>query len=1391
MIESGKNLGEVLKLRRIRLMKDKKMKKKVYAASVTLAVTATAALGVASYKSGISFNPSSEKRDFKTNQVYFPGENDFAENNPVQNNEESALWDKNHDMGPDGMPQNDVNPNYLFDNNRPDIDNGNDSSMIINNTDNDNAPDNVNDIDGTYNGDNIYDIVDDTDRADTIITVNPGNDSSGDNSNNNDNGNGGNSGDNTGDNGEDETDYSDSAKDPEVPKTKPALSTIYPSEAYDEDTISNIIKDITKNTPQDELEDTINKKVQVIIQVPLFDNDNALYSGQQIDENTIFCALETYVYDADASKLYLWGLNEYGQYIRIAGVSFDNGTSWVTEFPTTIPSDMDNEMIIRVEYRRSLKDEWSSTDVDYALKSNRVIILSDRLTEENEVINKDKILNTDKQYGDIDDYINLYSYQSKILQSGEVHSLFTGWKENGKLVPWIYKISAGRHILQPEESVALDDKYVVKMRNEWITNEGKIETDGDSISYYCMLQTLTDVNTQVVNAFTYNRGYRWVENLVVPKYIQSVNMEGKIATDTIEIPDTVIYINRDDNLMVNKAYIVDENNPNYVTENGVLYDKDKTKIIAIPYFTKELVVDGSIKKIGIAEINQISKIEFNADSMEDLPDIEYARIHDCKIIINDDLLEEFLATYGEKLFEQNNTVVAKSDNKLSYTVENGTIVDSEGRLHKVLGNTGATVFLPDSVKYIKAGSFDEASSITTMVMPESSIVEFEEGCLSNSSILTILCNTEAQVESVRSQLAKAGKTDINVILLMKSQEGYGYYTDNQNGVEKTVLATVPEDIESFDGTVTVDNENIRINIIAANAFNGCENLKWVILPESVTRIGFQAFKNCESLQGILIENKDTITILDKAFDGCPNLRFVASNALNANMADNYDPVIEDNNSNPYYNKPNMFFVLNDAKGYGENSNNLSTVYGVSGFKLVDAGTEGKVLYAYDENGDCWLALRAAGLMPDNVKLPETTTQIYNYAFADMKGVNGSFTFDFSDIPIQFIHVGAFYDSQLSGNVVIGNDEDSDFVMIRDYAFSGCDNIKEITIKSEIYLLGKEVFNKCEALEKVEIYNINTVTSTLYSGLFNGCDNLKELKIDNNVVPEVSVYDGVGYQFNYDWEAQEEQEKLKITVPEDMIDSYITEWRYAFTGYVGAYYGAPYLDLWYFTQMNMIDFDNMVFPTDSEVDEAVFNEVLSAENRVRTMFGRDTVAEPSNLYIYHENAGLLTLASTPSYETEIDLSKDGEELGLPSGWYFDYIGSDAFSKAASLKKLTIADNLVGIYSNALRNAAVNSDKLTITFKGETPVQLICSGEGIPFEFGVDDSKLYIEVPDNCKDAYIEAWIYPLSGYEDYESMYMSVAAEMMAEDENVDFEAINNEINNRLANARTRLNQIIK
>lgn len=1308
-------------------MEHKNIKKTVGIASMSLAVIAGTAAGVKFYNSGNIFVPGTAGRDFVVNQVRFDNDKDMMGKEDNKKGNDSSFWEQNK-KGDDDSYGTGGNSGYLFDGPQTSKPSQDDEINIIT----PNPGDGKNPLpDNTVNPGPIYNITDDKDKADTIIsgggdgnntvvvpsdgsdstnTDKPGTDTDNNNGGNNNNGgdtnngdtnNGGDanndnngSGDNNGSNDKPDNNDSnkrpaDTAKDPDSVKDNPIIGMQY------------------KPFNEKELENTAADDIQVIISMNVdSDSTNALYKGQSASAYMAFCALDTYVYDKSTDTMYYLGDSSFNKYIRIDGMSFDGGNTWNTQFPVTIPEKVnDDDMLIRVSYKLTSSAGWEQRDIKYTPMSNRIFVLSEKLKENNQTISNKNVLNN-SQFVALGSMINLYACQDKMLEDGRLSALFPGWEENGQLVSWMYPATAGRHILEPADMEPLDDKYIVYKIYQWITTDGATDVVRSLREYYCPLQTLTGISGESVT-----------DTIDVPQYVQAVKFDEETETEYIKIPDTVLNFSND-KLHVTKGYIVDEENPNYRSSRGVLVNHDMTELVAIPSQMTWLDIPASVTSIRLTADNNISKIKFDADSVSELPEIDYTYLTNCKIVVNDSAFEEFLISNGETLAAGNNVVAMSSSPEVTYRLTNDAIVSSEGDLYKIIGTSGTSVVLPDDIRTICTGALEDADSLENIVLPDNGEVVLEKDCLKDTSVRTIICNTKEQLENVSSMIDEAGGENIELVLMCHSSDGYAYYqVAGENGGVKTVLAKAAQDAEEFDGTI--ENGTIAVDAIGTHAFAECTALKWVSLNATVKKIEDCAFINCKSLQGVLINSEDTVEIENKAFDGCDSIRFIASNAKKCIMADGYDPLIADANDR---NKSSLFFMtLAGAEGYGANITEGST--DIARYDMVETGGS-RILYGVDEYDMYYIALRSGNDISGNVELPEYTTTIGAYAFS---GASDKFTLNWDDTFIYNLLDGAFYGSGLDGDLII---PDKGGILISDNVFTLCNEITSIKFEGTVYKLGKEVFVYAGSLKKVEFTSIDYWRASLYAGLFNGCNELTDIVFDDYVAPGI-VFPSVGYEFRFNYEIPLETEKatLHLTVPEDSILSYIMDWRYYALGYV------DYDTMWEQIQFDLF-FDTFDWPEDEAVDAAVKEKVLDSENYVRALLGLDELTKPTDYFPYRENNGMVTLIDVSTARKEVDIG--ASYMGLPEGWYYDYIGKNAFSNCPDIEKVIIPDNLTGIESGAFTGAASESGGLVIECMGSTPYELIADFESGMFEFGIDDDKLTVLVPAGCKDSYIAAW-----------------------------------------------------
>lgn len=1400
--------------------------KSIKTAVAVLTAAALCVSSVAAYQQlGNTYVPSGQKRDLQTNQVLFPEDTDTQNSDSGTQEDESAYWEKDQSSDAQGRPQNSQRADYLFEEQQvPDAENRN--SLTINKPNTDTQPPQQSNAQQTTvqqpeNGNTQapgYDIIDDKDNADIIISnptqvpnplpSNGGNNNNGDSNTPGEDNNGTNPGSSTAEPGAsanptsvpqpttspNETEEpqpttaptpaptprpADTAKDPVLVKPTPrpgSGSDHITNKPYDEDRVPGIGTDDTTGEPI------------ITIMKPYDYGAPSLYAGQTVSAEDIYCLLDTYVVGSDMVTYY-WDADAYDKYVRVTGISYDNGKTWIENFPVTLPEDVsDLNVVIRTEYRFSQKGAWREYLVPYTVEQVRFFLLSEQIKEENATIDSSIVLN-EGQYPTVGSEENLFYDQKMFLGFNAMVSmdkLFPGWMEHGELVSWFYPIEKGRHILEPADFADVPQGFNIALNSYWM--------DRDTYDIDFMYKTLVYLQTMKSYTPQYTRMVDWwksetsetaaVQRLSVPQYVQAIDLDRseELEVDYLEVPDTVLYINSTaGNLLVGEGYVVDENNPVYVsTEDGMLLNKNKTEIRALPYKVEEISVPNTIQRMDIPANNSLRRIHLEAETEDELPDIDYTYLTDCEVLVQDNLFEQMLLTDGKAFSpESGNTLAKASAPDTMYMVSGGMVYTKEGKLGAVVG-AGSSLKLTTAIKSIGENAFALSSDLDTLVIPkEMTSLTLDRNCFAESNIKRVLCSTQAQVDMLSKQLADSGAPeDLLLSLLTTTKDGYEYYTEvNANGEKSGTLLSVPADVTRFDGTVTADDgTEVVITTVGTSAFENCDSLQWAILPEAVTEIGNRAFYGCDALEGVMIETTGTVIIGDESLDNCPSLRFVGSRAYCGYMVNGYDPVVKDNHYSSAYNNY-YFYVPTDNIGYSSHCTGFTAESGVADYELVDIGGT-YMLYGMDagskdEDGNStppapWLALRSGKTVNSEVTLPSTTTELFNYAMADVTSESGAFTVNWEDLSnLYYFDAYSLYKSDLSGDVSVGSEWSMWSIQIAQSAFDSCAGITSVTFVGTLGSIEATAFAYCSNLEKMEFNSMSfwngAASIPLYA--FNGCNALRLLQFNSYTPPELELaLTGYDFRFNPSWTEEEELQNLHISIPEGSEGEFIKKWRYPFIGYLDMLDKSAYQYMWDDVQMELL-YETMRYPSDEEVDAVMYDRLLTSENRMRAYFGIENATEPTEYFPYrvNEGAGTITLIGSPSNLKNIFVS--GDNMGLPSGWSFDYIAEGAFSNAKALEKLYLLDDLVGLNRNML--AGVESENVTIySFMNSIP-ELTGFEVGTPFTFGIEDERVSFMVVDFNGDGelqaqYITEWIFPFAGYHDLAEMRGIIANRLLEE-----------------------------
>lgn len=1025
------------------------------------------------------------------------------------------------------------------------------------------------------------------------------------------------------------------------------------------------------------------------------DAEYPLYVGQSVDERTIFNSLLTSFLDADGNRSLLnW--SHYGKYIRISGVSFDNGNTWTDRFPVTIPEGMDPYgMQFKMEYRfrNSSTEPWNATPVVYEPYAGRVMCLSQEPEKGTDTVDASTILNADRQYLNLGDTLNLTQYQPYMLYGTSfdgsmlytpLTKLFPGWWENGQKMPMIYTVGYGRHVLIPGKLVDAPENVTICL--------GVYEKDGEDL----LLQTMIDGAPDADGT------------LRVPNYVQAVQMDGETVEKMVLSASVVLLPNSDVSqpIAVKTAFEVAADNPFFSAQDGLLLDAAGTTLLGVPSSILDLTVPEQAEVLRPLRSNCVESLHLQGQT---LPEIDFDCFPNLKdVCVTEEMLASISADDLQKLADAGITVWTEDES--TYRKVDGFLLDNNQGVRRILDTTLTRATLPGQAQKLCAGAFRDAEELVTLVVPEEiEDLELEQGCFDDSGLRILLCANEEQVKRLTERLEKIGEKTVFAAVLAQTPDGY-QYIPLSDGTARLVSA--PETLTEFTGV-----ENLTVSEIAEGAFAGCTALRWAEMPASIFRVESEAFSGCTALEGIVFRYKNSgdvpMTVKANVFDGCAALRFVAYSAMLGDVSEDVGSDVsccaywpseaQGYPTGTYYSPVNWIMTAPDYEFYTDDS--------------LDALGERLLI---TREGDNFVVLRSGNQVPEQLVLPAETTEIGPNAF---ENVAGSFTVDWAGCPkLEFLDPYAFRNSGLAGDVTIK----TDYISVGMQAFDGTDIT---SFSANTAGVGMDAFVDCGALQTAAFTLAEG--EELSAGTFANCYAL-ELVTMGNEEPFSLVLQGDGGISFY---LRDFSEENLLELPEDAREVFVQSWLYPFTGYATEKELRAALAQW------------ISDPEELEAEEE--RMVLEAENRIRTLLvGLEPIEE--NGFAVEENGGLLTLTGAP--EDAVDVVLDWQTLGLEERAYLDYIAAGAFAGCTQLERVTTCEGLAGIWSGAF---STGGDALELVLNGSTPPNLILEEDG-SFSFGLEDAQITLTVPEALRQTYLDHWKANLAGYADYEDARSNVA-----------------------------------
>ena len=352
----------------------------------------------------------------------------------------------------------------------------------------------------------------------------------------------------------------------------------------------------------------------------------------------------------------------------------------------------------------------------------------------------------------------------------------------------------------------------------------------------CPLERITfGTGLQMIESYAFEN--LKVKNLVLPEGLIAVESLKGDGVETLSIPASLIEIGTYEEPMLDfpalKSVSVSASNPVFSAADGVLYSKDKTRVVLYPSARgTTLQLPDSVTDIsciegceGVTELTLPARFtDYSALRISDMfPNVEIIHVPDTVCCLEGafyDCTKLKTVNIPAGISSLNDTFVNCS------SLERVDIPESVVMMDRAFLNCVSleSIELPDGVRNLDK-CFYGCTSLTSVTVPSS-------------------------VETMESAFYESGLSSVTLC------NGIKAVSDHAFSQSKLTEVTIPDSVTALGvgAFYMTPLENITfgkgLEVIAENCFSGCSGLRELHFPEALTYIGDAAFNNCPWLNDV-------------------------------------------------------------------------------------------------------------------------------------------------------------------------------------------------------------------------------------------------------------------------------------------------------------------------------------------------------------------------------------------------------------------------------------------------------------------------------------------------------------------------------------------------------------